>query len=98
MNTKEILECARAKIAKGWTRNVYARLPNGRGTRYNDPEAVEFCMMGAIFSCTPEGESWSGAVQALAVNLPHDVSIPEFNDSCDSVERVLATFDKALAQ
>ena len=46
---QEIFKKTRSLVAKGWTQGAYARDANGRwSVSIDDPEAVYFCITGAL--------------------------------------------------
>lgn len=52
MSMLSTLETARARIAQGWTRNVYARDKLGEPVGSRNPEACAWCLEGAIHADT----------------------------------------------
>lgn len=47
MKAHELLKTA------GWTHGAFARTPEGKPTDPSDPQACEFCLVGAILRCYP---------------------------------------------
>ena len=56
MDTIEVLQQARALLArpKGWTRKSNARDAKGKAVNLDAPDAVSFCMTGAMRHVTPD--------------------------------------------
>lgn len=107
------LEDARGLIAKkdGWIRGALARTVDGHSTHYDDPGAVCFCSLGALYKAAKRAEVHNQAwleqkmTAALAITIeeanpssftqPADV-IVSFNDRQDAAEPVLAAFDATI--
>lgn len=95
------LKEARSLISekKHWTRGASAKNASGQKTWSDDPEAVCWCMLGAIvkvatgLDCAVE----VGALNALRI-VCHS-GIPQFNDDpATTHEMVLHKFDLAIVE
>jgi hypothetical protein len=93
MSTTELLEAARTRVAKGWTKWVY------------EDEDGSFCTMGALMAAQEELKLYHGeyqqAIQRLSSHLPdlglRAMSLVTFNDQEATHDMVLGLFDKAIA-
>ena len=97
----EVLTEARSYIEKGWTQRSFARDEYGKPVDGRDPEACEWCAMGAIWKVV--GYSGTEAYQEardLIYSLVDFVdfnTVSQFNDHADTTQAdVLALFDKAI--
>jgi hypothetical protein len=84
---------------KKWTRGGYvsARDAHGEPTTYDNPNAVQFCMVGAMFKVSDSiGKGYAGLYIGLDVirNLI-PASIAQFDESADHAT-MLAKFDEAI--
>lgn len=98
--TKEILQAARDKLAVPgvWTQRALARDLSGNRVNPRKPEACQWCAYGALMVSTPLGISDGPAIDALNAACNTALGFVDFNDKlCESVEPVLAMFDRAIA-
>jgi len=93
---KEDLIKAREKIEKGWCQRVTARNATGRAVPYNAPEAVCFCILGAVLAVT-EYPTYSieTLFKALRARSVGSISLNAYNDSRTKRD-VLSLFDDAI--
>ena len=103
MSKKEILQGIRELIRDPahWTRGVIARDAAGREVLMTSPQAVAFCLSGALhrFEATHPGTDVMGAVWQPLMEMIHHrykCPMPEFNDTHSHAE-VLAVLDEAIS-
>lgn len=103
-----ILRRARQLIERGHTKNYLARNKKGTPVDVESPQAVQFCVSGAVQRAAFElegvayGHHWSDAFGALVRAYERrNADIPDLirfnNDRKTTPEDVLQLFDKALA-
>jgi len=102
MTTKEILIAARAKIERPecWTNGAYARDAAGREVEPTCPDAVCWCVRGAIDASTGHhsGNRPASVLFSQAVAGYGALYIPIWNDEPNRTHaEVLAAFDRAIA-
>lgn len=100
METVEILKAAREKLAKpgAWTKGCTGRNAEGEYVGARDDEACQWCAYGAVLAVMPPGQPAGMVVNALnAVVPPDSEGFVSFNDEAETVEPVLALFDRAIA-
>lgn len=99
MEPVDILKAAREliELPAGWSQGAYARDWTGRAVGLLQPQACQFCSVGAVARIAGSDRTFSlsttGAMSALMDAMSGD--IPRFNDS-HTHEEVLAAFDKAI--
>jgi len=92
LSVVEVLEAARARVAKGWTQKVFARDSDGNEAKADGPNACRWCAEGAI-SFGP------GALNALillecAIGGP---GVVRWNDTPGRTQaEVISAFDRAI--
>jgi hypothetical protein len=102
MSVKNTLVKARALIAKGWTKNTYARDQYGLMVEMRSPAACQFCITGALGLSVPtdDRDAYMNAYDALQNVRPLSsrfTGLVGFNDHpSTSQQDVLAVFDKAI--
>jgi hypothetical protein len=94
--TTALLIRARSYIARGWCRGAMAKNPVGNVVDPTDAHASAWCAWGAL---TVAGISDIHGIAAnlLATAIGRYYSISRFNDAQETVEPVLAAFDRAIA-
>ena len=108
--SREILIKARAILSeRGWTQRVMAKTAEGIEVHHSDPEACQFCALGAVFRAVVEMGPYeagtiipkdtamarSAAIGALDLVAHQHISV--FNDThATSKEEVLTVFDMAI--
>jgi hypothetical protein len=99
----EILKAARELLAKpgAWTKGALARTESGAECAYFSADAACFCATGALNRAEDSGfiitDEWLAAEAALR-EACGGITPPDFNDAQESVEPVLAAFDRAIAK
>jgi hypothetical protein len=97
----EILKAARELLAMpgAWTKGHYAKNSSGYQVYPFEPEAACFCSYGAMSRFAAEGGTANlhAAEDAVRAQVPNGDLIG-FNDAQESVEPVLAAFDRAIAK
>jgi hypothetical protein len=98
---------ARGFLERGWCRGTEARTVHGNKVSPCHPDAVSWCLYGAIAAVnTPFIGSSMNIVERVlqSLNDPHTIRLPAdfpkitvFNDRQVSVEPVLAVVDQAIA-
>jgi len=106
--TKEILMGAQALLQKGWCQKTLARDDAGQVTYYAGPDAVTFCMAGALFRAAYPEENEQNVIDAqrcLAKTISHDLVGDEMamlsvvNDADTTTqEQVLGWVKKAIQE
>jgi hypothetical protein len=103
MDKRKVLEAlveARGRLAPpgAWTKGEFARDADGHAVDSLDPAAVCFCAAGAIDATTAgDFNLYSAARDALMEDMDSR-GLAHFNDTQNSVEPVLAQFDKTIAR
>jgi len=103
MNTpKEVLlDIARElrEQPEKWTREAWARTPDGRATFPTDPRATCWCLGGHVRRRAPKDpELIRESLQRLhkTLNVRNHFSVAHFNDAeCQRVENVIAVCEEA---
>lgn len=81
-----------------WTQGANARRPDGSGTDSRDPEACQWCLIGAFVKCyghtgTAESPEYQKLRDAIKEVIGYNESIICFNDlrakSFDDIKKVL---------
>ena len=100
MTNKEILTKARGLIEKGWTKNTFARNPNGNPVFAKDPSACKWCASGAIWAVTgPEDNHRRRELWELLDSLVDSDLAPTYNDAPTTTQAdILTLYDKAIAR
>ena len=91
--TTELLRTARQKLQHNasWTQYAAARARTGIRLSPNSPDAVSYCMLGAVAAADnrPEPQTVSPqaevAIRALAQKISRDTSLPEFQSAYQTV-------------
>lgn len=80
---------------EGWTKGAAARNSLGFSTGVGDPEAVSFCMIGAMERAA--GGTYDMECEIyLRQCMPFGQDVPVFNDRSDTyLEDVVRVFDRA---
>lgn len=95
MTTKELLIAARRRIANGWVKHEYAVDKDSERVEPQDPEAVSFCMIGAIWA---EGGEAELLIPFLPESFPQGF-LADFNDDPYTLkDDVLAVYDRAIEE
>ena len=97
MTPTEILIAAREKIERGWTQKEYARTDGGEGVKYNSPDAVCWCSIGAICA-VDDSRAGDSTVRIFADTIEiRTADIPHWNDAPDRTQDdVLIAFGWAI--
>lgn len=98
----DVLEFSRDLIKAGWTRGVWAEDCEGNCVDINDPDACQFCLLGALKRAQhvlkPNILTILRADDALVRALPKEYRSPiKFNDDQLTEERVIDLVDRAIA-
>lgn len=107
MKPSELLAQSREVLrTKGWTRGAFARSALEDNVDPTEPAATCFCSMGAIHramnlsaSCSPYPDTaWVliGLTKTLLQKAGPTMDVFRFNDQCETVDEVLAWFDRAI--
>jgi|ERR1700744_1640087 len=107
MKTVDVLIGAKALIEKGWTKGANARTANGHGISSTNPNAVKFCLNGAILRAS-NGSSRAYEHSSKALNFALK-SVPyvqkntsiysgyvEYNDKSKNKDRIVKLLDSAI--
>lgn len=97
-DTTALLVRARGFIERGWCRAWFARDIHGNESSPCSEHAVAWCMTGALIAADDgiEGAN-AAATKRLSAAIGGDGLIGVFNDTQETVEPVLAAFDRAIA-
>jgi hypothetical protein len=89
---------ARGFLERGWCRWAQARSATGRHVRPDSRRAVEWCAYGALVAAGLPNHAYEDhpAVCRLIAAIGDD-RVAHFNNRQESVEPVLAAFDRAIA-
>jgi len=95
--TTTLLIRARALLVRGWCRGTPARSRLGVQVSPLSRRAVAWCAGGALFAArlTASGLDYHRAAARLIAAIG-GVSVADFNDTQETVEPVLAAFDRAI--
>ena len=99
-DTVEILRKAKQLVQAGWCKGYAARDANDSPVDCYGPQAVSFCMYGAIERVRDLGPFWDEDGEYAEGYLEQAVGcdIADFNDADDTGKPdVLAAFDRAIA-
>jgi hypothetical protein len=99
MTTNAILRAGRAKMPtpQQWTRGCSARDALGLMIRAESPDAIAFCMAGAIYAVSPSTNAYLLARMALIV-VTKTVNVSSWNDNPGRTHaEVIAVYDAAIA-
>jgi hypothetical protein len=96
--TTEVLIRARSFIERGWCRRTAARNLLGYPVEATSKWAVSWCMGGALIAAAQLGNHamWGFANRRLCAVISDDY-VSAFNDRQETVEPILAAFDRAIA-
>lgn len=90
---------ARGFVERGWCRDALARDADGKEVDPKSERAVAWCMFGALrmagMPCLPFARSYP-AFRFLEAAIGGE-RMPHFNDRQETVDPVLAAFDRAIA-
>lgn len=92
----KVLRAAARIVNKGWTQGTFARDAQNRYVEYDSPEAVKFCMSGALSRAALELKvscDYDGAVRAIRSSSPIRRGLPGYNDD---VSRTKTQVSRAL--
>jgi hypothetical protein len=102
---RQTVEKARARIAdpNRWCQGVLALMADGTECGIHCPRAVRFCALGALAVeylqlCGGDAKRAVNLAKSLASVLSYRGSLVRLNDMPNGHARVLALFDKALAE
>src|ERR1700722_7637156 len=94
--TTALLVRARGFLERGWCKGYFAYDGHGDQIAARDERAVSWCMVGAI-QVAEFGTGNAGCQRARdLLRSTVGESIAKFNDGQETVEPVLAAFDKAI--
>ncbi len=101
MNCLEGLKQIRALIDKGWTQGDFARDRNGQGVSSTSPDAVCWCLFGAIkratIDCPVVFDQTNAAIYRQITKKSKANNIPAFNDKIAKNQfDVLDVIDEAI--
>jgi hypothetical protein len=96
--TTALLVRARGFIERGWCRWVFAQDTTGCDVVSTSEYAIAWCANGALFAAglLRDGYNWNPAVLRLEAAIGGE-EIHAFNNRQETVEPVLAAFDRAIA-
>lgn len=97
--TTTLLIRARALIERGWCRGANARDAKGSAIESQSKDATAWCAAGALFAAglVPDDECWHHpVVRHFQAAIGGNRNIQGFNDDQETVEPILAAFDRAI--
>ena len=99
----EILTEARKLIAGGWCQGSYCKDKGGRLVSYGDPQATQFCALGAMYHYiafkdpTNAVQGCEATAHAIHLLQYRGTSLARFNDRDKTTQAdVLMLFDEAI--
>jgi hypothetical protein len=96
--TTELLIRARGLLARGWCRDRSALDADGDAVHPRSPRAVAWCIYGALIaSGMTDYRHWPELPAAVRLKAVIGGSLVVFNEAQETVEPVLAAFDRAIA-
>jgi hypothetical protein len=95
--TTALLIRARGFLERGGHRDTYARDANGNPVDPTSGAAVAWCIRGAMEAAHVGDDAWFPAVFRLSAEIGDTYNFCEFNNTQETVEPVLAAFDRAIA-
>jgi hypothetical protein len=102
--TTSLLIRARGFIERGWCRRAEARDSTGRIVDPTSEQAVAWCVLGALHAAGISGSDyWNHpaihrVVEAINGCWVSGWTICAFNNAQETVEPILAAFDRAIAE
>jgi hypothetical protein len=97
MTALELLQQARSKIERGWTKGWFARDENDMRVDIGSGLACKFCLSGALYVEVGDN-SWVSARRHILDNLrgPHQNFVSFNDDPYTTKEDVLNLLDRAI--
>jgi hypothetical protein len=96
--TTALLIRARGFVGRGWSRGAPARNAHGSAVEARSDKAVAWCMYGALVAVGVfDGDDWLPSAQSRLDAAIGGDALWAFNDEQETVEPVLAAFDRAIA-
>jgi hypothetical protein len=97
MTTLEKLKKARdiLSIKSRWTFNAYARTEEGEGCWGEDPAAVKWCLLGALFK--HDRDNFTGPAYFALLRSAGGASLHHLND-IEGWQAVLGVYDRAIRE
>ena len=93
-----ILEEARSKIERGWCQDGSARTETGKAVPIEHPDAVQWCLTGAVDSVCRKETLAKGVAFRLLRGVTYEDYLAAWNDENERTkEDVLKAFDDAIA-
>lgn len=93
-----LLVRARALVARGWCRGTEARTYFGYLVSPYSEWAVKWCMSGALEAAALIASDLERRrARCRLIDAIGGISIADFNDAQETIEPVLAAFDRAIA-
>lgn len=93
----DLLIRARSFIERGWCQNAVALDDNHRPCGVTDERAVAWCAHGALVASGVEPGAKTHPAMIRLCAAMGDSIIGNFNDRQETVEPILAAFDRAIA-
>jgi hypothetical protein len=98
MNELELIQRAKERISRGWTRKAHARNSRGTVVTSDSPEASRWCIMGAlgvdVLSTAEDPEAVVPVLRKLHVVSGFDI-LTIWNDAPDTTSgQILAVLEK----
>ena len=98
----KVLKRAKNLIKKGWTQDAYARNVDGTKVEPTDPDAVKFCMRGALYRACRDFDSEISMSRTYdylhKIHYKDDksLSLVDINDGAKTKKEVIDVFDKLI--
>lgn len=93
----QLLEAVRATIAKGWCQHTLAKNSQGEPVHYGGPEAVKWCIVGAMCKNGLFGQSYVDLAQRIEEIVCTDI-LSWNNDRYTTQGDVLSVLDRIIKQ
>lgn len=81
VNISRVLKRAYVLLEKGWCQGCSARDSDCLAVSPTSPEAVQFCMTGAIVASTPDNQRYDAFEYLQDTVFKRQFSIPSYNDA-----------------
>lgn len=98
MTQLDVLKSAKALVEKGWCQNTYAKTAKGKPTDSYNPNAVAWCMRGAMASAA--ANDFNADFVEASITLEKALGamwIADWNDaSWRTKAEVIAAFEEAI--
>lgn len=95
MSVRDDLIAVRKLLSKGWTRNAFARMADGKPCDVHDQAAYSFCLVGAVMHVTNTNIGTLGEAYTVIAQHLFPKSVSNYNDTNDK-EKVIGMLDDVI--